>query len=241
MGRYDICGMTHAGLKGYNEDAYTIVEIGNVCLLAVADGVGGCAGGERAARIAIETVSSSFTRRCHEGMDAEDVADLLYNAFHEADRRIRAEQHRYGKMGTTLVAAVISGRRVVIANCGDSRAFIAGKTIVFRTQEHSFVNTLLQSGSIRPEEAEDHPLRSVITHALGVNVRVDLYEEELGRERVLVLASDGLSGRTAAEICAGDLSLTSEELTRRLMEGALLTGDDDVTVVSFRDRALFFT
>jgi len=161
--------------------------------------------------------------------------DLMASAFAEADLRIGGATAGEERMGTTLVAAVITKRLVVIANCGDSRAFITGKGVTFRTREHTLVNTLLELGSIDAATAKNHPLRSVITHALGINSRVDLYELELQPGDTLVLCSDGLSDEVAREILPSGSARGSEEIVRELLQGGISRSDDDVTVVVLKE------
>jgi len=235
LGSYDVCGMTHAGHKGTNEDAYAVIEIADSCLIAVADGVGGEAHGDRAAQIAIESVTAAFTGTYRRGMKSREIMDLMASAFAEADLRIGEATAGEERMGTTLVAAVITKRLVVIANCGDSRAFITGKGVTFRTREHTLVNTLLELGSIDAATAKNHPLRSVITHALGINSRVDLYELELQPGDTLVLCSDGLSDEVAREILPSGSARGSEEIVRELLQGGISRSDDDVTVVVLKE------
>ncbi|MDK2973960.1 MAG: family protein phosphatase [Methanofollis sp.] len=232
---YDVCGMTHAGQKDRNEDAYAMVEIADACLLAVADGVGGEAHGDLAAQIAIESVIAAFTGTYRRGMNSKAITELLAAAFAEADLRIRKAAERNGRMGTTLVAAVITNHEAVIANCGDSRAFIMGNGTAFRTREHTLVEVLVELGSIDALMAQKHPLRSVIIHALGINVRVDRYEQELRPGDILVLCSDGLSDEVAGEILSSGTGRDSEEIARKLLQGAIARSDDDVTVVVLKE------
>jgi protein phosphatase len=223
--------MTHAGQKDQNEDAYAVIEIADACLLAVADGVGGEEHGDRAAQIAIESVTAAFTRTYRRGMEREEIMDLLASAFAEADLRIREAAKKKRQMGTTLVAAIVTDHGIVIANCGDSRAFVTGKGIRFRTREHTLVQMLLELGSIDANEAKHHPLRNVIVHALGINSRIDLYEEELQDGEVLILCSDGLSDEVAREILFSGPGRGSEAMARELLQGGIARSGDDVTVV----------
>ncbi|EJG07533.1 protein serine/threonine phosphatase [Methanofollis liminatans DSM 4140] len=233
--RYDICGMTHAGQKGRNEDAYAVIEIADASLLAVADGVGGEVHGDRAAQIAIESVTAAFTGTYRRGMERGEIKDLLASAFAEADLRIRETAKSEGRMGTTLVAAIITNRCVVIANCGDSRAFVTGTGMRFRTREHTLVQMLLEQGSIDAAEARHHPLRNVIVHALGITMTVDLYEEDLRPGEILVLCSDGLPDEAAREILSSGAERGSEEIARELLQGGIARSDDDVTVVVLKE------
>jgi serine/threonine protein phosphatase PrpC len=231
MVHYDITGMSRAGRLSRNEDAYAVTETADACLLAVADGVGGEADGDRAAQIAIETVTSFFTSMYRTGMDGSAVRGLLESAFFGADRQIRAAAVRPARMGTTLVAAIVREHQVWIANCGDSRAFVAGKEVLFKTWEHSLVSTLVRMGCLDPTAVQDHPLKHVITHALGLTPCVDLYDVTIPAGTALVLCSDGLRDDVVREILAKEEIIGSETFARALVEGGAATSDDDVTVV----------
>lgn len=212
-----------------------MIELADACLLAVADGVGGEAHGDRAAQVAIESVTTAFTGTYRRGAAHKTIADMLGSAFAEADLRIREAGAKEERMGTTLVAAVVTPRGVVIANCGDSRAFITGAGTRFRTREHTLVEVLLELGSIDAAEAKNHPLKSVIVHALGINSQVDIYEQDLRPGDTLVLCSDGLSDEVAGQILSADGVRNSEATARELLQGALARSSDDVTVVVLKE------
>lgn len=231
MQHYNIAGMTCAGHRHRNEDAYAAIEIADICLLAVADGVGGEADGDRAAQIAIETLTTLITGTYSKEMGEEEIQNLFVSAFSEADQRIRVAAAGRDRMGTTLVAAIVRKDHAYIANCGDSRAFVAGKEITFRTREHSLIGTLVRMGSLDPAVAHDHPLKNVITHALGITPCVDIYSEPIPAGSALILCSDGLSDEVASEILTKVGDTGSEGVARALLQGGTATSDDDVTVV----------
>ena len=100
-------------------------------------------------------------------------------------------------MGTTCTAAMLEGERLVIAQVGDSRAYLLHKGKIQQlTRDHSLMADLIEAGQITPEEARVHPQRSVITRALGSDPRTvaDLYEINVDAGDRLLLCSDGLSG-----------------------------------------------
>lgn len=231
MVHYNVTGMTCAGSRNRNEDAYVAIKIADICLLAVADGVGGEANGDRAAQIAIETLTKLITGTYRKGMGEEDIQNLFISAFAEADRRIRTAAAGMDRMGTTLVAAIVRGDHAYLANCGDSRAFVAGKEITFRTREHSLIGTLVRMGSLDPAVARNHPLKNVLTHALGIDSCVDIYSETIPSGSALILCSDGLSDEVARRILAKEENTGSEDMARALLQGGTATSDDDVTVV----------
>jgi serine/threonine protein phosphatase PrpC len=163
-------------------------------LFLVADGMGGHQAGEVASRHAVEMVIQQYYS------DTEhDVGSSLVRAFRAANRAIyeqaQADPSRTG-MGTTLVAAVILGRKVYLANVGDSRAYMVNRAGIDQiTVDHSWVEEQMQAGLLTAEQARRHPQRNLVTRALGSrsSVEVDLFEGLMGEQDTLILCSDGLT------------------------------------------------
>ena len=84
-------------------------------------------------------------------------------------------------MGTTIVAAVIQGRTLLVANVGDSRLYIVGDEITQVTQDHSLVQEMVRLGQMDPQSAKNHPDKNIITRAVGVSekVKIDIFERQL--------------------------------------------------------------
>jgi len=231
-------GVSHVGNRENNEDNLLILKLPDAYLLAAADGLGGHNAGEVASQIAMDTLKEVFEREYTKGMSEEKVKTLLRKAHEVAHRRIKenAVGERKG-MGTTLVTAFIRNGKAIIANTGDSRAYlIRGGKIAAKTKDHSLVQEMLDRGEITKEEARRHPLRNIITKALGIDFGVDLYEWELREGDVLLLSTDGLhdyvdEGRIAEIVSQGK---SSKEIVRRLIEEALPVTKDNVTVVVWK-------
>src|SRR6266536_4252325 len=181
-------------MRKNNEDRYLIAGR----LAAVADGMGGHRAGEVASAIAMEELASLE----HAGpwSTPAQAGEALRSAFLRANRRIRetaAKDSQLDGMGTTLVALLEDQDSVHLANVGDSRAYLLRNGELSQvTVDHTLVQGLIDEGRLRPEEAERHPQRSIITRALGVeaDVEVDLFTYQLQRGDRLLLCSDGLSG-----------------------------------------------
>ena len=163
-------------------------------LFIVADGMGGHQAGEVASEGAVRTISREY----YADPDP-DVRGSLTRAIKQANAFIyqQAQQmtSRIG-MGTTVVAAVVRGRELYLANVGDSRAYMMRHGKVNKvTRDHSFVEEQIRAGILTREEARTHPQRNVITRALGSKpeVQVDTYSGELRPGDTLLLCSDGLS------------------------------------------------
>ena len=187
--------------KAENEDAYAFFppEQGQShpkgLLMALADGMGGRAGGARASKIAVDTLMSRFY-----DAPSENIAESLRLAFVAAHEEVigagEADLQVQG-MATTLTAAVIFQDRLYHAHVGDSRAYIADKNgLRIITEDHSYVASLVRAGAITAEQAETHPQRNLVTQAIGAseNLRIDLADSPhvLEDDSVVLLCCDGL-------------------------------------------------
>lgn len=162
-------------------------------LFALADGMGGHSRGEIASAEALRVLFDRFYAE-----PATDLALALKQGFRAANERLYAGGAANGveqMMGTTLVAGIVRGNLLTVANVGDSRAYIvrAGKAQQV-TRDHSVVAEQVQAGHLTPEEARTSRNRNVITRALGNQPRldVDIFEVPLLPRDGIVLASDGL-------------------------------------------------
>lgn len=203
-------------------------------LFLVADGMGGHQAGEVASRGAVETAIEHYYSDT-----GRDVPTSLVRAIRAANQRIYEQSHAdptKAGMGTTLVAAAIVGRRVYVANVGDSRAYLINRQgIVQITEDHSWVEEQVRAGLLTEEQARKHPQRNLVTRALGSkpSVEVDLFEGEISTGDKLLLCSDGLTGRVPdAEIAAMALQHPAAEAARRLVaEANERGGNDNITVL----------
>ncbi len=256
MIRSDAMRLSHAGTsdvgrkRTHNEDAYLLLP--EESLFCVADGMGGHASGEVAARIAVEEMAEFFrlTGRDEEAtwpykMDPARSADenRLLTGVKLANLRIferAATDDRLRGMGTTMVAASFpkSGGTVLVGHVGDSRAYLfRGGALRQLTEDHSLLNDYRKSRALTPEEIEAFPHKNVIVRALGMReaVEVDLARVELENGDVLLLCSDGLSGMVPDERIAEllrahprDLRGAAQALVDAANEGG---GMDNVTCV----------
>ncbi len=173
-------------VRGHNEDSFAIAPP----LFVVADGMGGHEAGEVASAIAVESMLKAAPKRTDP--DALDAAVCRANkAVIEAARDGRGKPG----MGTTMTAATVIGDELVVAQVGDSRAYLLHDGVLQRlTRDHSLVAELVQQGRITEEEARYHPQRSVITRALGSDpaMRPDIYSLNVVAGDRLMLCSDGL-------------------------------------------------
>ncbi|MDR2714626.1 MAG: Stp1/IreP family PP2C-type Ser/Thr phosphatase [Coriobacteriales bacterium] len=215
-------------VREHNEDSF----IAQAPLYAVADGMGGHAAGEVASEIAIQMLSEKAPGNYN--------PEALANAVAQANSAIqRASIKGIGKsgMGTTLTAALICGSRLLIAQVGDSRAYLLrNKELHQLTSDHSYVAELVAAGKITPEEAAVHPRRSIITRALGGDsaTEPDLFTMHVKVGDRLLLCSDGLTGMVDDENITAVLTTTPDpqKAVDTLVEAARQAGGmDNITVI----------
>ena len=206
-------------------------------LLAVADGMGGYAGGEVASSIAISSLRDLDTL---DDPRAEEMADVLQRAVEKANEslaiRIRQEP-RLENMGTTLTAMLWSGSQVALIHIGDSRAYLMrGSRFEQITHDHTLVQTLVDEGKITEEEVATHPQRSLILRALDGKTPVDP-DISISRAKVgdrYLLCSDGLSGVVSKKTIHETLAAESDprSAAKKLIELAIRGGGpDNITAV----------
>ena len=211
-------------------------------VLLVCDGMGGANSGSLASAIAAATYLEQLKALYAAGKKHKDLVPSWMRQACEAANtavyeRASAEEENAG-MGTTMVSAVIFGRRAEILNVGDSRAYlIRGKTITQITRDHSVVAELVALGELTPEQAAVHPNRNLITRAVGVEptVGADFYSLRLRRGDRLLLCSDGLSN-TLEEETLREISRSTRDsaaICRALVDRAVALGArDNVTAAA---------
>jgi len=231
-----VFGKSCTGKRNNNEDALLAEKAGDGYLIAIADGIGGHRAGEVASGIAVTTLSEEFSNRYLEGMSLDEIGSLLSDSFRVAHITIETEaKDDKDGMGTTLVAAFIRNKSVVIANTGDSRAYHIRDRVLFRTKDHSVVQSLVDSQQISEDDAKHHPLRAMITNSLGSSFLVDIYHRTLQPGDLVLLSSDGFHDYVDEEvITVADKKGPLSELVSELVNEALRTSRDNVTVVIYR-------
>ncbi len=187
---FDAAQLTHVGqLRQVNQDA-SLIDMG---VFAVADGMGGHAAGDIAAALAVEELGKVIRMA---GVD--DLVGAVKDANKAITRRAASDIELQG-MGTTIVAmaSFIEGdaQHLALVNVGDSRGYrFRDGELEQLTDDHSLVADLVRDGMLRPDQAEQHPQRNVITRALGidVNVQVDSWVHTPVAGDRFLLCSDGL-------------------------------------------------
>lgn len=206
-------------------------------LLVVADGMGGHAGGDVASSVAIAALAPLDG----ESHGPDDALDELERALEEAREEIitrSAATPELAGMGTTVTAILRAGNKLAMVHLGDSRGYLLRDGVLTQvTTDHTFVQHLVNTGKITPEEAEHHPQRSVVMRVLGdfdVDIAPDLSVREARPGDRWLLCSDGLSGFVSGDTIAQTLHELPDVDTcaERLVQLALRAGGgDNVTVV----------
>jgi serine/threonine protein phosphatase PrpC len=205
-------------------------------LFVVADGMGGAQAGEVASRIAVESFQQGLPDASHPELELAELARAANTRIHELSH-VNAEQ---AGMGTTLTAVYVGEQDVAIAHVGDSRAYCLRDSELLRlTDDHSLVDELMRQGRLTPEEAVEHPQRSVITRALGPEgaVEVDTRSFRARAGDVYLLCSDGLTTMIGEDQIAATLLAHPplHDAGEALIAAANQAGGrDNITVVLLR-------
>jgi protein phosphatase len=239
-------GHTHVGQRrDSNQDNYLCLQLGEPdprgFLLAVADGMGGHAGGEVASEIAIGALREHMMAALSEPLPSGTTpADLLIGAFEAANRDVltRAEKNPdlFG-MGTTMVAGLTYNGVVHLANVGDSRAYVLNDDGIRQiTRDHTWGADEVARGELSQEEVDASPFAGMITRSVGSGpeIDVDTFEFQLQAGDYLMMCSDGVyrevddSGILATVMAA----VQPERGGRRLIDAANAAGGaDNITCV----------
>lgn len=231
-------GKTDPGRKRRRNEDRILISLapsnGGPLLLAVADGMGGQAAGDAASARAIDTLKSVVRENA-----GRAPKELLTFALDEANRAVRqlSTSIRTKGAGTTLVAALLEGSRVWLANVGDSRAYFVRSTDWEQvTVDHSWAEEEVRAGVISREDSANSKHRNVLTRNIGAgpNVAADLFGPiELRDGDSLVLCSDGLhSVVTSEDIATVVRGCAPTRATKRLVDMANAAGGpDNISVI----------
>ncbi len=243
-------GLTDVGMKRrLNEDVFLVDVDSGVYL--VADGMGGHAAGEVASRLAADEIDRIVSTRAqlkvetwpeHWRTDISTTANLVVDAVREAHRHVTnavARDAELKGMGTTVVVASHQDNsdRLAICHVGDSRCYLfrEGRIRVL-TNDHSWVHEQITAGLLTEESARSHPLKNVVTQALGGSSEPlpDVFELRLMDGDIVLLCSDGLNSMLADSQIEDILKQggTLEGIAENLVVAANESGgNDNVTVV----------
>lgn len=207
-----------------NEDSY--LEIDQIGIFAVADGVGGANAGEVASQMAVEILGEAFTN-FPEGSDVEHVMKAALEQANSAIHQMSNDLSQLSQMATTVVALHVNGNIATIGHVGDSRLYrLDPEGTLFReTDDHSMVAEEVRAGRMTEEQAENHPSKNIISRALGAEptVEVDLKTMMIEPNTRFLLCSDGVTRHI------GDLELAE-----------LLSSNEDAATICSQIKTICF-
>jgi serine/threonine protein phosphatase PrpC len=264
-------GLTDTGqVRSHNEDQFVIAEIRRMLrirhsslqqpsalmgerighLFMVADGMGGHQAGEYASAMAVASVENIILNTIGWlfRLQGEGVLAEFKEAVRATDRWVTEAAQRQPElkgMGTTLTLGYVTDAVLYIAHVGDSRCYLfRGKRLERLTRDHTYVESLVSEGLLKPEEAVHHRMRNIITNAVGGDtsgVQPEVHKHVIAPGDAILLCSDGLSEMVSDEDIAEHLAAddaTPEAICQALVDKANAAGGtDNITVVLARFNA----
>ena len=253
MNKVEVFGASDKGIKrSKNQDSFLILDLAKIAkskknpayLFAVADGMGGHFGGELASETAIEILKVTFLKEAHtleqSKFDRIMVLNLLEDGFKEANNVVyeasNEDDYRI-TMGSTLVAAFISDKEALIANVGDSRAYLFKKGKLKQiSRDHTYIRMQAKKLKVNPKKLENSGFRNIITRAIGAqeDLRIDTFIKPLKKNQFLLLCSDGLYGELSENEIEDVLSQggNTKTMVQKLIAMANRKGGrDNITVI----------
>ncbi len=231
--------------RDINQDSYYITEdqFSELQLYMLADGMGGYNAGEVASSLAISCCKSYIENNFNDiPKDKESIIQLIGSSIEYANMIVyekSKENPEYEGMGTTIEICLIYNNKAYIAHVGDSRIYRIRKDFIRQlTEDHSYVETLVQEGTITKEEAKYHPKKNVITKALGCNafVEPDVMVKGFLKEDIIVICSDGLtnmvSNQEIFDITTNNFEIAPKELIDLANNNG---GVDNITVITIKN------
>jgi len=182
-------------VRNINQDSFGTCDAKWGTLFVVADGMGGHKGGEIASKATVDHLCESFKAK-----DIKEPLKFLTQSIIAADKKVKElaqEDDELKGMGTTVVALIVKNGIAYYAHVGDSRIYLFRRRKPIQlTKDHSYVQQLVDEGTITPKEAEVHPMKNRILQAIGGSgrVKVDVDSKTMYKNDYYLLCTDGLSG-----------------------------------------------
>lgn len=209
-------------------------------LAIVCDGMGGHKAGDVASEMAVSHMGEAWKKTSFQ--DTEHLSVWLLDVIQKVNSLIFQKSLDFvdlDGMGTTMVAAALVNDEMMVANVGDSRAYLYRDYILKQlTEDHSLVNEFVKSGEITVEEARYHPQKNIVTRSVGTRekVQIDLVAFPVRMNDLFILCTDGLTNMVAEEEISQILKdwLNAEEKIEKLIKlSNEAGGTDNITVLLF--------
>lgn len=240
----EVGSVTDVGMKRKtNQDTIYASKDSSLPLFLVADGMGGHRAGEVASNMAKDIVVNKFKVKEEVLKSDGEVIQFIKSAIEEANTKIYLKSSRneeYKGMGTTITVAYIKDGMVYIGHVGDSRGYlISDGKIIQITEDHSYVNQLLKTGTITEEEAREHPNKNMITRAVGSSsiLEVDSIKLPYKEDDILVISSDGLTNMVSDDeiLSQFERDVELQKICDDLVEKANYNGgNDNISIVAVK-------
>ncbi|SKA92380.1 protein phosphatase [Caloramator quimbayensis] len=220
------CRTDKGKVRDINEDYIMVFKTNKYSLIIVADGMGGHNAGEIASKLACITVRDFISQNY---ITYDNNEELIRDALVKANNLVYEESQNninYSGMGTTITCCLISNDELYLGHVGDSRAYIVNENGIKKiTEDHSYVQELINNGSITENEAVSHPQRNLITRAIGAEkyVVVDTKHETIKEEDYIILCTDGLTSY-----------LSNDEIKDLIIEYGILAVDKLINIANDR-------
>ena len=230
--------------RDMNQDYYYISpENSQINLYILADGMGGYTGGEIASKLATISAKNYIESNFEKTLTEKEEIEKLIKSSMEYANMVVYEKSKEDKelegMGTTLEVCLIYNNIVYIGHIGDSRVYIQREGKLKKlTIDHSYVEKLVKDGTITKEEAINHPKKNMLTKALGCMdfVEVDVIQEELNKDDIILICSDGLTNMVEEEIINNVVKQDYKSASFKLIEIANNNGGyDNITAIVIKN------
>lgn len=223
-----------------NQDYYYISTTGKLNLYILADGMGGYNGGEVASKLAIDSVKKYIENNFEKEKETkESILNLIKSAIEYANIIVYEKSKEVKElegMGTTLDVCLIYNNKIFIGHVGDSRIYRIRQNVMRKlTKDHSYVQKLIEDGTITREEAMTHPKKNMLMKALGCTpyVEPDVRARNYIAGDILIMCSDGLTNMVKEEEIYKTVIEDAVEAPKKLIEQAnKLGGYDNITVIT---------
>lgn len=222
-----------------NQDYYYVQNEGDVKLYILADGMGGYTGGEIASKLAVESVKKYIEENFEENIKKHVKIEEILEQVTQYANKVVYEKAKSSKdleeMGTTLEICLIYKNEAYFSHIGDSRVYIIKeKQIMQLTKDHSYVQKLVNDGTITKEEAKNHPKKNMLLNALGCTEvsKPDILTKKIKNVDYIVICSDGLTNMVEEDRILQIINENGVEATSILIEEANKQGGyDNITII----------
>lgn len=235
---------TDIGLKrSANQDTLSVKILNdNLAWAIVCDGMGGMAAGNVASETAVAHIIKAFEDNLSPKLTEKQIFSLLKSSIESANAAIyekAASKEELKGMGTTVVCALVKDNTCFVAHAGDSRLYLFRDGALNQiTNDHSVVQSMVDTGHITEEEAKSHPNKNIITRALGVHksVDIDISDFALKEDDIILLCSDGLTNCVDGEslidsLANSNFDVLADNLIDKANNGG---GNDNITVAALK-------